>query len=277
MTAARRRLPNHMKVRRRKFDRRARRRREIEAHAIEVGAADSDDLARWLIAWTWHNPQSKDPIGAVIEAARSMGRKGFTATEAAAVIEEASLTRKRLSADNLARFLGVTYAQRARLGLTTIGSVNVGKRARAELRKRRNRLAKERKRREQGARPHAQSLSRTEPWKAEGISRASWYRRRETDSGTAVFLSTADEVVSPATPQASGSPSGAVAAAAVPAVADGGGGRSAATPAVPESVLAENHKRLARETLRARRRRFIETENEQCWRNLNYRLPATAR
>jgi hypothetical protein len=31
-------------------------------------------------------------------------------------------------------------------------------------------------------RPQALSLSRTEPWKAEGISRATWYRRRETTS-----------------------------------------------------------------------------------------------
>ena len=209
---------NRIKARGRKFDRRVRRRREIEAHAIEVDAADSDDLARWLVAWTWHNAQTKDQIGAVIECARRMGRKDFTPAAAEAVLEEASRTRRHMSADNLARFLHVTYEQRERLGLTTIGSVNVGKRARAELRKRRDRLAKERKRREQGARPQAQSLSRTEPWKAEGISRRSWYRRRQqpigTISSTAVFLSTDDKVVPPA-PQASGCPQECLPAATV--------------------------------------------------------------
>ncbi|HVI11403.1 MAG TPA: hypothetical protein VM822_00890, partial [Pseudolabrys sp.] len=60
-----------------------------------------------------------------------MGGK-VTEAEASAITEEASITRKHLSADNLARFLGVTYAQRQDLGLTTIGSVNVKKRARKE-------------------------------------------------------------------------------------------------------------------------------------------------
>jgi hypothetical protein len=183
---------------RKTFDRGARRRREIEWHAVETGAADSDDLTRWLIAWTWHNPRSRDQVGAVIECARRMGRRSFTATEAAAVIEEATLTSRRLSADNLARFLGVTYEVRHRLGLTTIGSINVGKRARKELRKRRDRIAKERKRRERGARPRAEfeanSLSQTKPWVRLNMSRRQWYRMRQALNGTgpstAVFLST---------------------------------------------------------------------------------------
>jgi hypothetical protein len=137
-----------------------------------------------------------------IECARRMGRKGFTPAEAEAVLEEAGSIRRQLSADNLARFLGVTYAMRQKLGLTTIGSVNVGRKARRELRKHRDRLAKERLRRERGARPQSQSLSRTMPWKQLGMSRAKWYRRKtktanETTSSTAVFLSSGDETVSP--------------------------------------------------------------------------------
>ena len=66
------------------------------------------------------------------------------------------------------RFLGVTYAVRQRLGLTTIGSINVGTQARKELRKRRNRLTKERKRRALGMKRRAEyeasSLSQTRPW-----------------------------------------------------------------------------------------------------------------
>jgi hypothetical protein len=48
--------------------------------------------------------------------------------------------------DNLTRFLGVTYAERQALGLTTIGSINVKRNARRELRKRNARLRKERAR-----------------------------------------------------------------------------------------------------------------------------------
>lgn len=89
-----------------------------------------------------------------MEAAKSMGGK-ISEAEASAVTEEASITRKHLTADNLARFLGVTYTQRQALRLTTIGSVNVKKRARKVLRKRRDRLNKERKRRANGTRSRA--------------------------------------------------------------------------------------------------------------------------
>jgi hypothetical protein len=142
-----------------------------------------------------------------------MGREGFTPADAEAVVEEASRTGRHMSADNLARFLGVTYALRQRLGLTTIGSVDVGKRARKELRKRQDRLAKERRRREQGARPQSQSLSRTKPWKKLNMSRPKWYRLQmhktaasettpstadasETTPSTADSLCTADRLVS---------------------------------------------------------------------------------
>jgi hypothetical protein len=111
-------------------------------HARYVGAAQTEDLSRWLIAWVWHNRRAKDQIWSVMECAKSMGGK-ITEAGASAITEEASITRKHLSADNLARFLGVTYEQRQALRLTTIGSVNVKKRARKELRKRADKLAKE--------------------------------------------------------------------------------------------------------------------------------------
>jgi hypothetical protein len=125
--------------------------------------------------------KAKDQIWSLMECAKNMGRK-ITEAEASAITEEASITRKHLSADNLARFLGVTFEQRQRLGLTTIGSVNVKKRARRELRRRNNRLAKEAKRRAKGMRSRAEyegnSLSATRPWEAMNMSRRTWERRR---------------------------------------------------------------------------------------------------
>jgi hypothetical protein len=177
------------------------RRREIERHARHVGAADTEDFERWLIAWVWHNPKAKDQVWSVMEAAKSMGGK-ISEAEASAVTEEASITRKHLTADNLARFLGVTYAQRQALRLTTIGSVNVGKRARKEMRKRQDRLAKERKRRAAGMRPQSESLSATKPWGELGMSRAAWYRRNkarrkgETTLSAALFICSEDRTVS---------------------------------------------------------------------------------
>jgi len=180
----------------------AKRRREIVLHARHVGAAGTEDFSRWLIAWVWHNPLAKDQVWSLMECAKNMGGK-ITEAEASEMIEEASIPRKHLSADNLARFLGLTYAQRQALGLTTIGSIDVGRRARKELRKRRDRLAKERKRRAAGMRPQSESLSATQPWRELGMSRAAWYRRNkrrnetgETTLSTASFLSTADRPVS---------------------------------------------------------------------------------
>jgi hypothetical protein len=168
-----------MKGRQRKnFDLPAKRRREIVLHGRYVGAAQTEDFSRWLIAWVWHNPKAKDQIWSVMECAKNMGGK-MSEAEASAIIEEASITRKHLTADNLARFLGVTYAQRQALRLTTIGSVNVGKRARKEMRKRSDRLAKEAKRRAAGMRPQSESLSATKPWRELGMSRAAWYRRNK--------------------------------------------------------------------------------------------------
>jgi len=184
------------------FDFCAKRRREIVVHARHVGAAETEDLSRWLIAWVWHNRKAKDQIWSVMECARNMGRK-ITEAEASAITEEASITRKHLSADNLARFLGVTFEQRQRLGLTTIGSVNVKKSARKELRKRNDRLAKKHKRRALGMRPQSESLSATQPWRELGMSRAAWYRRNkarrdsETTLSAPIFLNSEDRPVSP--------------------------------------------------------------------------------
>jgi hypothetical protein len=179
----------------------AKRKREIVLHARLVGAADTADLDRWLIAWVWHNRKATDQIWSVMEAAKRMGGK-VTEAEASAIIEEASITRKHKSADDLARFLGVTYEQRQKLCLSTIGSINVGKRARKELRKRRWRLNAERRRRGRGMRPQSQSLSRLKPWEAKGMSRAKWYRQNkgrrdsETTSSTPIFLISEVEPVS---------------------------------------------------------------------------------
>ena len=184
----------------------AKRRREIILHALHVGAMDTEDRSRWLIAWVWHNTNAIDQIWSVMEAAKRMGGQ-ICEAQAAAITEEASITRKHLSPDNLARFLGVTYEQRQALHLTTIGSVDVDKRARKELRKLRDRKAKERKRRASGvlARTEyeANSLSIAQPWRERGMSRATWYRqnkarrRRETSVSAAIFFSGDDTLASP--------------------------------------------------------------------------------
>jgi len=158
------------------------RRREIERHARDVGAAHTEDFWRWIVGWRWHNEQnSRDPAGALILAAKRMGGS-LTEAGAERILETADALPRCCTADKLGKFLGVTYAQRQKLAITTIGSIDVNKRSRALLRKRKNRLHNERKRRAQGIRPRAayeeNSLVHIKPWEAEGISRRTWYRRK---------------------------------------------------------------------------------------------------
>jgi hypothetical protein len=164
------------------FDWKVKRRREIELHARHVGAADTEDLSKWLVAWVWDNPKAKDQVWAVIECARRMGRKVFTKAQAIAVIDEAKATPRARKADELACYLRLDYDTRQTLGITMIGAYDADKRERKRRRKERDRQAKERRRREKGAKPRAEyeakSISRAKPWAAEGLSRAQWYRRR---------------------------------------------------------------------------------------------------
>jgi hypothetical protein len=182
------------------FDLLAKRRKEIVLIARHVGAAQTDDFDRYLIAWVWHNRKAKDQIWSVMEAAKRMGGN-ITETEASAITEEASICRKHLSADNLARFLGLTYEQRQRLGIKTIGSIDVKKRARRALRQRKDRLYQESRRRARGARPQSESLSRTKPWEVLNMSRRTWERHRnkarDASSSAVSFLSRNDRLATP--------------------------------------------------------------------------------
>jgi hypothetical protein len=175
----------------------AKTRREIERHARYVGAAETDDLYRWLVAWVWFNPQSKDQVGAVmVSAAYAMGRRNFTEAEAEAIVEEARTTRRHMTADGLARWLGCTYADRAALRLTRIGACDIGNEARRVLSRRRKRLAKQAERRRKGVVPRAEyeAKSVAVEARAAGVNRSTIYRRRQR----------ASRAVPDATPDATG-------------------------------------------------------------------------
>jgi hypothetical protein len=192
-----------MKGRRRKnFDFHAKRRKEIVLHARFVGAMDTEDRGRWLVAWALHNPGARDQVWSLMQTGKRMGGE-ITEAEAIAIADQAAEIPYVWKADQLAKYLGLTYAQRQALRITTIGSVDIGKRARRVLRQRKDRLAKERKRRAAGMRPQSESLSATKPWRELGMSRAAWYRRNkarrrgETVLSAAIFLSCEDRPVSP--------------------------------------------------------------------------------
>jgi hypothetical protein len=112
----------------------------------------------------------------------------LTAGEQRDIVPAILANPQRWKADALAWRLRLTMEQRTMLGITTIGAIDL---ARAARLKRRNKLERERRtrnRRVQGAKPRRQyeqeSISRTKPWEAEGISRAQWYRNRKRENET---------------------------------------------------------------------------------------------
>src|SRR5262249_52252075 len=103
----------------------------------------------------------------------------ITEQQATEILEEARTTKRPHTADDWARALGVTYAIRQELELTTIGATDVNWRQRKALRKERERQRQEEKRRAAGSKSYANSFARTQPWKVEKMSRRTWYYRRK--------------------------------------------------------------------------------------------------
>jgi hypothetical protein len=105
--------------------------------------------------------------------------------ETAALIEMVMPKPMKWTADQLAERIGLDYATRTRLRITTIGAVDCKKAKRARLRKQRDAARHKALRAKTGARPRAASAAQTEPWKNAGVSRRSWYRhRRNATDGT---------------------------------------------------------------------------------------------
>jgi len=102
--------------------------------------------------------------------------------------------RYRFRTDSIVELLGITEAEMRACDLRQLVSPGI--------RRERRREAKVRDRRATGIRPRGEyeagSLSALSPWKAEGVSRATWYRHRETSpSGcTVAEPSTCPTVVS---------------------------------------------------------------------------------
>ena len=202
-------MPLRRRRRNRKRDLNAIRRAEIVRHAVHVGAMDTEDRERWLVAYALHNQGAKDQVWGVIRAAQKMGGE-ITKAEAIAIVDEADAIPHAWGADRLAKHLGLTYDQRRTLRIITIGSVDVKKRDRREIRRVRDKVKKEQKRRANGARPRAEyeANSITAQARAEGVSRTTIYRRKRSEQAknmpdvtgvsAACLLSAEDGPVSPA-------------------------------------------------------------------------------
>lgn len=110
----------------------------------------------------------------------------LTIAETKAIIGDALANPQRWKADALAWRMRLTKEDRRMLGVTTIGAIDENKAARTKRRRQMDRQRKENARRANGVKPRkvyeGQSVSAAKPWITEGISRASWYRRRARET-----------------------------------------------------------------------------------------------
>jgi hypothetical protein len=95
---------------------------------------------------------------------------------------------------------------REKLEAWSVEAVDVNEEQRQMINSEKNRKAQERRRRKNGAKPRADSLSQTKPWADEGISRRTWERRRRksgdaSPSRPSLSLSVNDDLASSSKPQ----------------------------------------------------------------------------
>lgn len=112
----------------------------------------------------------------------------LTAAEQKEIVGAALANPQHYKADGLAWRLRLKAEERRMLGVTTIGAIDENKAARLKRRKMLDKQRKENIRRAKGAKPRkqyeAQSISKAKPWLAQGISRRTWYRKRNSAIGT---------------------------------------------------------------------------------------------
>lgn len=99
----------------------------------------------------------------------------LTRAESTSIIAKAIMEQHHWTADQLAWRLRLTDADRTALAITTIGAIDCSK---AQRTKRRKAKHKARMAGHRNPRP-ASSIERDKPWKAVGMSRATWYRKRK--------------------------------------------------------------------------------------------------
>jgi hypothetical protein len=104
--------------------------------------------------------------------------------EATEIVRHVRAGSPSLIADDIVgKILRLSYADRLRLKIRTIGSFDADKALREKLakarRRERDRLRAAEKRKANGATPRANSLSQTKPWQEMGISRRTYERRQK--------------------------------------------------------------------------------------------------
>jgi hypothetical protein len=146
-----------------------------------------DDSGRDDIEPVLHHLASMRQSGRRMTQWLALWASWLTLAERDKLIAEATLFARAWTADELAWRYKVTKEERTMIGLTTIGAIDQTKGQRTKRRKARDRARRAIERQRKGSIPRnvyeATSAEQLRPWVAEGISRATWYRRQRRETG----------------------------------------------------------------------------------------------
>jgi hypothetical protein len=152
---------------------------------------ETDDRGDLLRYWAWHNLRSQRPAKDLIAFGRRLGVK-LPAHEVERTIRYVNRNPRRFTARRLGTLLKLTEDERTILAITTIRANGVTDEDMAHTRRALDAERKRKHRRAKAMKPRGayleNSLSQTKPWKAEGISRRTWFRRRGTSVSAAPYL-----------------------------------------------------------------------------------------
>jgi hypothetical protein len=164
------------------------------------GLPDTDDSVIYLAAVA-HFEGSTDHRAFVLDAwcRRNRAPPALLARVDAIVAEAPP---EKLTAARLGAVLRLKDRERTACKISTIAPVDMTKQQRAARRKASDRERKRAARAAAGAKPRAESLSRTKPWTALGISRRTWERRRRDANSSAISLSITTDGFASTVPQA---------------------------------------------------------------------------
>jgi hypothetical protein len=141
-----------------------------------------DDSGRDDIEFMLHHLAPGDDPARRIERWLDLRAPWFTGMERVTMVERVLANPRKFNRDTAAKRIGLIAERRIRLNIRTIAAIDQTKAEREAASKARKREAKRQQRRAQGIKPRAEyeaaSVGHGKPWIADGISRASWYRRQ---------------------------------------------------------------------------------------------------
>jgi hypothetical protein len=151
-------------------------------HTLPDDDAGREDLLELLLPISL-GPEDRRKMANAIEVwAPWMG--GNEAGQLIDRINRMPLYERKVGARRLGERMRISNQERERLKLKTIKPFDMTDKQLAEQRKANDRARKKRRRLAEGSKSRERSLARQKPWEAEGIHRATWFRRRKRGGAT---------------------------------------------------------------------------------------------